>query len=204
MLRPNCCGQDVYRSTWGFLKLETEKMCVDEAKEKQTKTGTLNRQTRKQAVLGVLRWAPATVPMLLGVLVVLLLLLPPLPRLVLTRGRKHLPWASILQDLLTMLEMPGMRRHHAPGVSRLLLEAVSCPLVRALLRVGEGAAHQWGKLLEAVAGLVQEAPPGVEGGVVGGLLHAVLRWGPEYGCMHRELVLKSTWKLVSEKQGMTR
>ena len=93
----------------------------------------------------------------------------------LSKARPHLSWSSVVQDLLSLLESPGSRRLHSPGVARLLLEAVADPLTRAMIRVaGDTQGHQWRGIFRAAAGLLQEAPQGLESTVITGLLHAVL------------------------------
>ena len=163
--------QDVYRSTMAYLRLEKEKLVVEETKEKQSKNAAALRQQKRQAVLGSLR-------------------------LVLGKGRAHLAWGTVVADLLDLLDLVDSRRLFAAGVARLLVEVLGEPLVRAMVTVGEGATHQWARLLAAVGALVEDAPPGLEATVVCRLLHLTMLHGARYSCLHAQLAAPPAWRLV--------
>ena len=75
------------------------------------------------------------------------------------QGPAHPSWASVVADLLSLLDSPGSRRLHSPDLARLLLEAVTDPLARAMPGVvGDTQGHQWRAILRSANGLLQEAP----------------------------------------------
>ena len=73
--------QDVYRTSFSYLRKEVDKIVEDMNKDKQGKTSATSRESKKRVVIGLLK-------------------------LVIRNARKHLNWSSVLQDLLMMLEQP--------------------------------------------------------------------------------------------------
>ena len=64
-----------------------------------------------------------------------------------------------MADLLSLLDSPGSRRLHSPDLARLLLEAVTDPLARAMPGVvGDTQGHQWRAILRSANAVLQEAP----------------------------------------------
>ena len=147
------------------MKLEAEKLITDEAKN----VGTVaTREKKKNSMARFLK-------------------------LVLNKGRLNLTWGSVIGDLLSMLEMPHMRRLIASPLTRLLADFLKDPMVRSMVRAGD-----WPHLLNQLHQLVADAPPGLEKSLVEvvSLLYLILTHGPEYSCMNKELTDKGTWKLV--------
>ena len=73
--------QDVYRTSFSYLRKEVDKIVEDMNKDKQGKTSATSRESKKRVVIGLLK-------------------------LVIRNARKQLNWSSVLQDLLMMLEQP--------------------------------------------------------------------------------------------------
>ena len=73
--------QDVFRTSFSYLRKEVDKIVEDMNKDKQGKTSATSRESKKRVVIGLLK-------------------------LVIRNARKHLNWSSVLQDLLMMLEQP--------------------------------------------------------------------------------------------------
>ena len=73
--------QDVYRTSFSYLRKEVDKIVEDMNKDKQGKTSATSRESKKRVMIGLLK-------------------------LVIRNARKHLNWSSVLQDLLLILEQP--------------------------------------------------------------------------------------------------
>ena len=73
--------QDVYRTSFSYLRKEVDKIVEDMNKDKQGKTSATSRESKKRVVIGLLE-------------------------LVIRNARKHLNWSSVLQYLVMMLEQP--------------------------------------------------------------------------------------------------
>ena len=73
--------QDVYRTSFSYLRKEVDKIVEDMNKDKQGKTSATSRESKKRVVIGLLKF-------------------------VISNARKNLNWSSVLKDLLMMLEQP--------------------------------------------------------------------------------------------------
>ena len=73
--------QDVYRTSFSYLRKEVDKIVEDMNKDKQGKTSVTSRESKKRVMIGLLK-------------------------LVIRNAKKHLNWSSVLQDFLMILEQP--------------------------------------------------------------------------------------------------
>jgi hypothetical protein len=163
--------QDVYRTTFSYLRKEVDKIVEDMNKDKQGKTSATSRESKKRIVIGLFK-------------------------LVIRKARKHLNWSSVLQDLLMMLEQPYMRLSYSEDVVRLLVDAVTNTTSRAMVKVGPGDNNQWVEIFQCVTTLFSDPPPGLDSLKVCQLLHQTIRQGSMVTNMQVVLARKETWRLV--------
>merc|ERR1719318_1154534 len=101
-------------------------------KEKQAKSAASIRDNKKRTAFG-------------------------LYRSVIKKGRNNLNWSEVLTDFLLMLEQPFMRSNFSEDIVRLLVEVVTSPTCRAMLRVtGPGLDNQWERIFESVKSLFND------------------------------------------------
>ena len=166
---------DVYRTTFGYLKKEVDKIIDDMSKEK--KTAVTTRETKKRTAIGLYKQ-------------------------VIRKAKNYLNWSSVLTDLLLMLEQPFMRSSFSEDVVRLMVDAVTNPTSRAMLRVeGPGTDNQWARIFQSVKTLFSDPPPGLDSLKLCQLLHQTIRQGSKVTCLQEVLGRKDTWKLVKEVLG---
>ena len=165
--------QDVYRTTFSYLRKEVDKIVEDMNKDKQGKASAASRESKKRIVIGLFK-------------------------LVIRNARKHLNWSSVLQELM-MLEQPYMRLSYSEDVVRLLVDAVTNTISRAMVKVGPGDNNQWEKIFQCVTSLFSDPPPGLDSLKVCQLLHQTIRQGSMVSNMQEVLARKETcrsWRLV--------
>ena len=102
--------QDVYRTSFGFMKKETEKIMDDLSKDSKTLLATIG--LKKRTAVGLFK-------------------------LVIKKGHKHLNWVTVINDLLQSLDHPFMNKHFADDIVRILNDAVTSSYSRAMFTVGK-------------------------------------------------------------------
>ena len=171
------CWQDVYRSTLGFVKKETDKMMEDLRKhDSSIKSKTSPTQKIKQNSLEVMSFL----------------------KMIIQKSVKHLTWATVVSDLLDMLSFPFMREHYSEDVLRLLTLAVSHPVSRSMILVSRNK-NQWTLILDELFSILERPPDCVQPLALAELFLSTLRHGSKLTCLMDSVMSRDRiWMMVSE------
>ena len=167
--------QDVYRTTYNFVKKETDKMIQDLQKEREAKpsASTLSsRENRKKSVMG-------------------------LYKLVVRKGKSCLTWPSVITDLLGMMSHPFIRNNFADDLLTLLTEAITNSASRAKISVTRER-NQWADILKTVLDTLEDPPERLESMVVSRLLHLSLHHGTVEGVVRAVVRTERMWRVMRD------
>ena len=167
--------QEVYRTTFNFVKKETDKMIQDLQKESRAKPSTsaaTARENRKTSVMGLFK-------------------------LVVREGRSCLSWSSVISDLLGMISHSYMRTAFAEELLTLLCQAVSNPASRAMISV-TSERNQWADILTTVLDILEDPPERLESLMVARLLQLSLHHGVREAVVTSVVSSPRMWRLMTE------
>ena len=161
--------QDVYRSAYGFLKKEADKLLDDLSKESKSRSAHLANNKKITAIS--------------------------LFKMIIKTASKYLSWSSVVSDLVQCLEQPFMRKTFAEDIMLLLVEALNHDHSRAMLTVTKDR-NQWEQILDSVLTIFEDPPPSTNPLIAAQLLRLSLEHGSKMTCLMDILVRDRVWRVL--------
>ena len=162
--------QDVYRTCFGFLRKETEKLIDDMRKEKKPKNSKETIYKKKITAISLFKS-------------------------IIRKARLHLSWATVVSDILQCLDHPFMKETFSDDLLRILVEAVNLQHSRSMLTVGKDR-NQWVKILNKVLDIFEDPPSSVNPLSPAQLLHQVLKFGTTMTNLVGVLTEARVWRVL--------
>lgn len=159
--------QDVFRSAFKYVKIETDKMLSDSGKN------NLSDVKMKQRIIEVMSFF----------------------RLIIDKGKKYLTWSTVVADLLSMFDYQFMRKHYSEYILGFLSLAISHPVSRSLIAVNNKL-NQWHQIFDNLLHILEDPPNSVQPIKPAELLHNLLLHGSKMTCLMEVFSKDRLWELM--------